>query len=143
MFCCWCILSITPCLKLSSSFLCGTHGTASVAHQALPFVTATDSANFVSFGVYTMFPVHLGKRNEGTISGGAIDWTLRTQVAGRHKPTLASGFKTAKVPTATTAQPYSSSTAAPALRTLAFVTAKAVLSCSYVCAVFGRRYMQS
>ena len=35
---------ITPSLKLSSSLLCGSHGTTAVAHEALPFVLATDGA---------------------------------------------------------------------------------------------------
>ena len=40
--------------QLSSSLLCGSDGTTAVAHQALPFVTATDGAS-----VCAMFPAVL------------------------------------------------------------------------------------
>ena len=36
---------ITSSLKLLSCLLCGSHGTAAVAHETLPFVTATDGAS--------------------------------------------------------------------------------------------------
>ena len=36
---------ITPPLQLSSSLLCGGHGTTTVAHQAFPFVAVTDGAS--------------------------------------------------------------------------------------------------
>ena len=46
----------TPCHKLSSSLLCGNHSETAVAHQALPFVTATDGAS-VCARARTMFPM--------------------------------------------------------------------------------------
>ena len=45
---------ITPSLKLASSLLCGSHGTTAVAHEALPFVTATDGASAVSYTHLTL-----------------------------------------------------------------------------------------
>ena len=48
---------ITPSLKLSSSLLCGSHGTTAIAHQILPFVTATDGASVLCVHVRPMFPM--------------------------------------------------------------------------------------
>ena len=39
------VVCITPSLQLSSSLLCDSPRTTAVAHQALPFVTATDGAS--------------------------------------------------------------------------------------------------
>ena len=47
---------ITPSPNLSSSLLCGSHGTTALAHEALPFVTATDGASVCAC---VMFPVDL------------------------------------------------------------------------------------
>ena len=72
------LLCITPSLKLSSSLLRGSHGTTvAVAHQALPFLMATDGAS-VCVRVCAVFPVDLGNtsRNEHIISRGAMHWML-------------------------------------------------------------------
>ena len=50
---------ITPSLKLSSSLFGGGHGTTAVAHQAPPFVTATDGASVCTRVGAAMFPVRL------------------------------------------------------------------------------------
>ena len=47
----------TVSLKPSSSLLCGSHGTTAIAHQALPFVKATDGAPVCVCAA--MFPVGL------------------------------------------------------------------------------------
>ena len=52
--CCCCIMSVSH--RPSSSLLCGSDGTTSVAHEALPFVTATDGAS-VCARARTMFPM--------------------------------------------------------------------------------------
>ena len=43
--CCTSHVCITPTLNFSSSLLCHSHRTTAVAHQVLPFVTATDGAS--------------------------------------------------------------------------------------------------
>ena len=53
---------ITPSPNLSSSLLCGSHGTTAVAHQAFPFVMATDGAYQCVF-LCAMLPVDLGSNN--------------------------------------------------------------------------------
>ena len=84
---------ITPSLKLSSSLLCGSHGTNAVAHQALPFVTATDGAS-VCVRVRAMFPTGTNTLKRG---GRAAQGT------GRYKPTLRRDLKSNRAATVTTA----------------------------------------
>ena len=59
--CCCCYHTV---LQLSSSLRCGSHDTIAIAHQALPFVTATDGASVCA---YVMFPVVLPNRYEDII----------------------------------------------------------------------------
>ena len=55
---------ITPSRKLSRSLLWGSHGTTAVAHQALPYVTAKDSASVCARARAR----HVSYRNEHIIS---------------------------------------------------------------------------
>ena len=57
----------------------GSHGTATVVHRALPFVTGTDSACFVCVHEWAVIPVGLESRNEHihNLEKGAISWMLR------------------------------------------------------------------
>ena len=65
--CCCCI---TRSLQHSSSLPCGSHGTTAVAHQALPFVTATDGAY-----VYVCAMIHAQRnRNEHMILNNAVQF---------------------------------------------------------------------
>ena len=61
-----CRICITPSLQLSSSLLCDSHGATAVAHQALPFSTATDDASACA-GEHAMFSVFGGNRNEHAV----------------------------------------------------------------------------
>ena len=73
--CCRLILArTTPSIKLSSSRLRRSHGATSVAHQALPFVTATDGAS-MCVCVCAMFPVDQRCNGLNAALGGG---------AGRH-----------------------------------------------------------
>ena len=77
---------ITPSLKLSSSLLCGSHGTTAIAHRALPFVTATDGAS-VCVRVHAMFPIGTNIKSQERCKDAA-------QGAGQYKPPLTcSGFQ--------------------------------------------------
>ena len=119
---------ITPSFKLSSSLLCGSHGATAVAHQALPFVTATDGASECACERHVSYRnehILLSREGQERFAGGKSD-TIDPHFLGISKTTAQRRLKQH--------QRYNSSTTAPALQALAFVTAM-VLLCSYVCSV--------
>ena len=125
---------IAPSLKLLTSLLCGSQDTTAVAHQVLPFVTATDGASVCAC------PCHVFYRNEhiNKLKGGARMLRIGQDDVNPH---LLAGFQKH-----TRSHSYNNSSGttavqkAPALQTLVFVTAT-VLLCSHVCAVFTRKYL--
>ena len=114
-------------------------GTTAGAHQPLPL--CDDHGRCICVLIRAMFPVDLGNtgRNEHRISRGAIDCigccsggrTILTHTCSGISKTTAQSWYTQQH------KRYSISVTAPALQTLAFVTATALL-CLYVCAVSPR-----
>ena len=86
---------ITPSHKLSSSLLCASHGTTAVAHQALPFVTATDGASLCTCACHVSCPPEKKERTHNILRGDAA------QGAGRYKPALRRDFKINRAATVT------------------------------------------
>ena len=82
---------------------------------------------------YAMFPADLGNRNGHIISRGGIDWMLLRGQDDINPHFLPISKAIAQPRYTLQQQRHSSSTTAPALQTLAFVT-DTVLLCYYVCA---------
>ena len=129
-----CHVCITPSLKLLSSLLCGGHGTTAVAHQVLPFVMATDGTSVCACAC------HVPNRNEHIISRevqGCCAGSRATQ-----PPVYVLGISKATAQPPLQQKRCNSSTTAPALHTLTFVTATMLL-CSLMYAVFTRVFIHA
>ena len=83
---------------------------------------------------YAMFPADLGNRNGHIISRGGIDWMLLRGQDDINPHFLPISKAIAQPRYTLQQQRHSSSTTAPALQTLAFVTGT-VRWCSYVCSI--------
>ena len=76
--CCAVSCLITPLLGLSTEAATAQRQSA-VIHQALPFLTATDSAFLLCVRVWAVIPIGLGSRNEHmyNLEKYAFRWMLR------------------------------------------------------------------